>query len=154
MSDTLWSRRLDFLKAIRTGCCNDDYIEFLVEKVWIIKNPVNIIDFGCGFGYVGLLLLPMLPKGSTYTGIDISNILLDEAKSLFASSGYSTNFVKADLNEYIPNESYDIAISHAVLRHIPKARNILEKNDTLRLKWWFGYLYGTRPRNGKGRTLF
>lgn len=122
-----WNGRLDFLKAIRTGWCNDDYIEFLIEKVWKIRKPVNIIDFGCGFGYIGLLLLPMLPKGSAYTGIDISSTLLDDAKKVFADSGYVTNFINADLNEYIPNESYDIAISQAVLRHIPNAKNILKK---------------------------
>lgn len=127
MSKTLWDERLEFLKAIRTGWCNNDYIEFLVERVWKINKAVNIIDFGCGFGYVGLLLLPVLPGGSTYTGIDISEILLEEAKNSFADSGYVTSFIKADLNEYEPEEKYDIAVSQAVLRHIPNARSILEK---------------------------
>jgi 16S rRNA G1207 methylase RsmC len=31
---------------------------------------VKIIDFGCGYGYLGMKLLPLLPKGSTYTGVD------------------------------------------------------------------------------------
>jgi SAM-dependent methyltransferase len=115
------------LKAIRTGWFNDDYIQFLVEKVWKIDKPVKIIDFGCGYGYVGLLLLPILPKGSTYTGIDIHDRLLNDARSAFENSGYVTNFIKADLNEFIPSESYDIATSQAVLRHIPNAKKILEK---------------------------
>lgn len=127
MSESVWNGSLEFLKAIRTGWFNDDYIEFLVEKVWKIDKPVNIIDFGCGFGYVGLLLLPILPEGSTYTGIDIHEPLLDDAKRNFKNSGYITNFIKADLNEFIPSENYDIATSQAVLRHIPNAKNILEK---------------------------
>ena len=127
MSETIWNEKLDFLKAIRTGWCNTDYIEFLVEKVWKINKPVNILDFGCGFGYVGLLLLPMLPKGSTYTGIDFSEILLTEAENIFDGSGYSTRFIKANLSEYRPVEMYDIVISQAVLRHIPGAKDILEK---------------------------
>jgi SAM-dependent methyltransferase len=127
MNETFWNEKLGFLKAIRTGWCNDDYIEFLVERVWKINRAVNIIDFGCGFGYVGLLLLPILPKGSTYTGIDISETLLNEAENIFANSGYSTKFIKTDLNEYEPEENYDIAISQAVLRHIPNAENILKK---------------------------
>jgi ubiquinone/menaquinone biosynthesis C-methylase UbiE len=127
MSESVWNGSLEFLKAVRTGWFNDDYIEFLVEKVWKIKKPVNIIDFGCGFGYVGLLLLPILPEGSTYTGIDIHEPLLDDAKRNFENSGYITNFIKADLNEFIPSENYDIATSQAVLRHIPNAKNILEK---------------------------
>lgn len=127
MSKTFWNEKLDFLKAIRTGWCNDDYIEFLVGKVWKIKKAVNVLDFGCGFGYIGLLLLPILPKGSTYTGIDNSEILLNEAKNIFANSGYTAKFINIDLNEYHPEENYDIAISQAVLRHIPHAENILEK---------------------------
>jgi ubiquinone/menaquinone biosynthesis C-methylase UbiE len=127
MSESVWNGSLEFLKAVRTGWFNDDYIEFLVEKVWKIKRPVNIIDYGCGFGYIGLLLLPILPKGSTYTGVDINDALLDEAGRIFENSGYVTNFIKADLNEFMPSESYDIAISQAVLRHIPNAKNILTK---------------------------
>ena len=127
MSEPVWNGSLEFLKAVRTGWFNDDYIEFLVEKVWKISKPVNIIDFGCGFGYVGLQLLPILPKGSTYTGIDINDTLLDDARKMFENSEYATTFIKADLNEFIPSENYDIAISQAVLRHIPNAKNILKK---------------------------
>jgi SAM-dependent methyltransferase len=127
MSEAYWNERLNFLKAVRTGWCNDDYIKFLIEKVWKINRAVNIVDFGCGFGYVGLMLLPILPEGSTYTGIDISETLLNEAENIFKDSGYSTKFIKADLNEYEPEEKYDIAISQAVLRHIPNAESVLKK---------------------------
>jgi 2-polyprenyl-3-methyl-5-hydroxy-6-metoxy-1,4-benzoquinol methylase len=127
MNESYWNEKMDFLKAIRTGWFNDDYIEFLIDKVWKINKPVNIIDFGCGFGYVGLLFMPILPAGSTYTGIDISAALLDNARSIFANSGYAASFIKADLNEYMPDGHYDIAISQAVLRHIPNAGNILKK---------------------------
>ncbi|MFL0195333.1 methyltransferase domain-containing protein [Clostridium sp. WILCCON 0269] len=127
MSKISWNEKLDFLKAIRIGWCNNDYIEFLVRRVWKIDKAVNIIDFGCGFGYVGLLLLPILPKGSTYTGIDISETLLGEAENIFSNSGYSTKFIKVDLDKYEPEEIYDIAISQAVLRHIPNAKNIIKK---------------------------
>lgn len=127
MNVKYWDDKVDWLKAIRMGWFNEDYLEFLVEKVWNIHRPVNVIDFGCGFGYVGLVLLPILPKGSKYTGIDISQNLLDEAINIFANSGYTATFVKADLNDYIPDENYDIAVSQAVLRHIPNADNILKK---------------------------
>ncbi len=36
---------------------NDDYLEFLVKIVWRIDQPVKMIDFGCGYGYLGLKLL-------------------------------------------------------------------------------------------------
>lgn len=127
MNDSYWDDRLEFLKAIRSGWCNDDYIEFLVDKVWKIDKPVKIIDYGCGFGYIGLLLLPILPEGSTYTGVDISDTLLNDARHIFTELEYDTNFIKCDLNEFLPEEKYDIAISQAVLRHIPNAKSIVNK---------------------------
>ena len=91
MNAKYWDNKVEWLKAIRTGWFNVDYIEFLVEKVWKIHKPLN------------------------------------EAKNIFANSDYKTTFVKEDLNNYIPNKKYDIAISQAVLRHIPNAKFILEK---------------------------
>lgn len=127
MSEPFWNDKLEFLRAIRTGWCNNDYIEFLVDKVWKIDKAVNIIDYGCGFGYIALLMMPILPNGSTYTGVDISEPLLKEAETIFADSRYSTKFIKKDIKEFEANEIYDIAISQAVLRHIPNAENILRK---------------------------
>lgn len=51
MNANYWNDKADWLKAVRTGWFNEDYIEFLVEKVWKIQKPVNVIDFGCGYGY-------------------------------------------------------------------------------------------------------
>jgi 2-polyprenyl-3-methyl-5-hydroxy-6-metoxy-1,4-benzoquinol methylase len=122
-----WNSKLDFLKSIRNGWCNTDYIEFLIQKVWKISTRVSVVDFGCGFGYLGLLVLPLLPKGSTYTGIDNSDILLEEARNCFFGSKFETHLIKADLNDYIPQEEYDIAMSQAFLRHIPNPKYMLDK---------------------------
>ena len=70
-----WNDKLEFLKSIRKDWCNSDYIEFLIQKVWRIEGPVNVVDFGCGYGYLCDLLMPLLPEGSTYTGIDNSEKL-------------------------------------------------------------------------------
>ncbi|MCL1858465.1 MAG: class I SAM-dependent methyltransferase [Oscillospiraceae bacterium] len=102
-------------------------MEFLIEKVWKINNPVNIVDFGCGLGFMGIMLLPLLPKGSTYTGIDANKTLLSKAENIFKDSPYKTNFVKKDLTEYIPEKKYDIAVCHTVLQHISNPKKILEK---------------------------
>jgi transcriptional regulator with XRE-family HTH domain len=122
-----WNKKLDYLKVSRIGFWNDDYLEFLVTKVWKISKPINIVDFGCGYGYLGMALLPILPKGSTYTGIDISETLISEAKSLFKDSEYIANFFKSDLNEYVSKEKYDLAICQALLRHLPNPGDILKK---------------------------
>ena len=122
-----WDAKLDFLTAIRNGWCNSDYFEFLIEKVWKIEKAVDIVDFGCGFGFMGILLLPLLPQGSTYTGIDFSERLLDEARRIYADSPYKTQFIQTDLTTYVPAQKYDIATSQAVLKHISNCKNIVAK---------------------------
>ena len=102
-------------------------MQFLVERVWNIHSPVNIIDFGCGMGYAGARLLPLLPAGSTYTGLDKGKTLLSKAAEFFSDSGYNTVFYEVDLLEYRPEKKYDIAICHTVLQHIPSSMRIIEK---------------------------
>lgn len=122
-----WDNRLDYLKHSRPFFWNNDYLEFLVEKVWKITRPINIIDLGCGYGHLGLLLLPILSKGSTYTGVDVSDKLIAEAKTLFKDSDYKTEFIQSDLNLYSAKRKYDIAICQCRLRHLPNPKNILKK---------------------------
>lgn len=126
-SEEHWNKKLDYLKNSRVGFWNDDYLEFLVNSVWKITKPIDIIDFGCGYGYLGMMLLPILPKGSTYTGVDISETLITEAKALFKESEYKTEFIKSDLNLYNVKEKYDMAICQALLRHLPNPKDILRK---------------------------
>jgi 2-polyprenyl-3-methyl-5-hydroxy-6-metoxy-1,4-benzoquinol methylase len=122
-----WNKQLNYLKNSRAEFWNYDYLEFLVKNVWNITKPIKIIDFGCGYGYLGMMLLPILPTGSTYTGIDISDELIDEAKLLFKDSDYSVEFIKSDINTFDVKEKYDMAICQALLRHLPNPKDILKK---------------------------
>lgn len=66
MSDYYWDDPIEYPRNMRWLYYNDDYLEFLVQRVWKIEKSVDIIDYGCGYGYLGLKLLPLLPEGSTY----------------------------------------------------------------------------------------
>ncbi len=122
-----WNNEMNYLQSTRQRMWNDDYFEFLVRQVWKIDKPVKILDFGCGYGDLGLRLLPLIPDGSTYTGIDIANELIKKAEDIFKTSKYVTRFEVADLLEYEPAEKYDVVVSQSVLRHIPRAKEILHK---------------------------
>ena len=78
-----WDDKFDYLKLTRSLYLNVDYLQFLVEKVWKITNKVDVVDFGCGYGYLGLVLMPSLPEGSTYTGVDISEELIKKGREIF-----------------------------------------------------------------------
>jgi SAM-dependent methyltransferase len=115
--DGYWNDKGGTLESSRILFHNDDYLEFLVTKVWRIDKPSRVVDFGCGYGRFGQMLLPYFPKGSTYTGFDQSPDLIARAREIF---GDKAEFHIAGVNEApFANDSFDVAISQAVLMHIP-----------------------------------
>ena len=125
-NNTDWGSKKKYLHSTRRNLWNNDYFEFLVKCVWKIDKPVRIIDFGCGYGYLAQMLLPLVPQGSTYKGVDISEDLIAEAQEIF-SGHKDVCFEIADLNDYEPDGKYDIAICQAVLRHLSDPEDILNK---------------------------
>jgi SAM-dependent methyltransferase len=127
MSEYYWDNKIEYLRNTRWLYYNDDYLDFLIKGVWKINKPVNIIDYGCGFGYLGIKLLPMLPVGTTYTGIDKGTELINKAREVFRELPYSTNFYVGDIEEISIDRNYDIAMCHAFLSHMPNSKGILQK---------------------------
>jgi SAM-dependent methyltransferase len=127
MSEYYWDNKIDYLRNTRGLYYNDDYLEFLVKTVWKINEPVNIIDYGCGFGYIGLKLLPLLPEGSTYTGIDKGIELINTAREVFQNQNYSAEFIVGDIEEKTVDKKYDIAMCHAFLLHMSDSKKVLQK---------------------------
>jgi SAM-dependent methyltransferase len=127
MEKYYWDTQLEYLKRTRDLYYNDDYLEFLVNSVWKISKPVHIIDFGCGYGYLGLKLLPLLPKGSKYTGIDKGQQLINKAIEYFHGLPYESEFFVADTNEIELEGKYDIAVCHAFLLHMSEPQKMLQR---------------------------
>lgn len=128
MSDTDWNSQADYLMQTRGLYVNDDYLEFLVRQVWKLNTPADVVDFGCGFGYMGLKLLPLLPEGSSYTGVDLADALLAKARSIFDGTPHRTRFIQADVTAVDLGEGcYDLAVCHALLLHMPDPISVLER---------------------------
>ncbi|CAN7493776.1 methyltransferase domain-containing protein [Paenibacillus sp. LjRoot153] len=127
MSEYYWDSKIDYLSKTRWLYYNDDYFEFLVKNVWKITSPVRVIDFGCGYGYMGTKLLPLLPEESTYTGGDVGNKLIDHAKDIYKEAPYKTQFVLGDIQKVDFEQEYDIAVCHAFLLHVENQKEILQK---------------------------
>lgn len=121
-----WENRVEYLKRTRKTMWNTDYLKFLICDVWQISKPVEILDCGCGYGALGLIL-PLLPKGSKYVGVDFSEKLITEAKEIFEKEDYEAAFIHSDICELQTIKHYDIVISQAVLRHVSNAEIFLQK---------------------------
>lgn len=122
-----WEGRMDYLKMTRKIMWNDDYIQFLVRDVWKIKEPITVLDCGCGYGALGLLIMPLLPKGSKYVGIDFSKNMIESAVKTYENTDVQASFVITDIISYQPKEKYDMVISQAVLRHVDDGEMFLRK---------------------------
>lgn len=132
MTEENWDKQVDYLKRSRILYLNDDYFEFLVSKVWKLDKPSQIIDFGCGLGYMGTKLLPLLPEGSSYTGIDKSAVLLKEVGSIYNGLPWQHRFIQSEAYSVpFDDNSFDIAVSHAVLMHLERATEAL--NEMIRV---------------------
>ncbi|QWG33388.1 class I SAM-dependent methyltransferase [Bacillus mycoides] len=127
MEEYDWNSKLEYLRNTRDLYYNDDYFRFLVNSVWKITGPVHIVDYGCGYGYLGLILLPLLPIGSKYTGIDRGETLIAEARELFRTFPYETEFIEGDATEIELKNKYAIAVSHAFLLHMNSPKTMLQK---------------------------
>ena len=129
-----WEKRLEYLKRTRKTMWNEDYFQFLVRDVWKIDKPVSVLDCGCGYGALGLLLMTCLPDGSKYTGVDFAGNMIAAARETFSYSNgndknsvLSAEFICSDIMEFEPGEQYDIVISQALLRHVDNGEKFLHK---------------------------
>ena len=124
-----WDDKYDLLSATRPNYHNEDYWRFLVRDVWgMADGPRRVVDFGCGFGWMGLFLTPMLAVGSEYTGLDRSAALIARGRSLVAERGPAHRFVVGDANAApFDDDQFDVAIAHALLMHLPDPGRALEE---------------------------
>jgi SAM-dependent methyltransferase len=128
LAEENWDSQLEYLQKSRILAHNDDYIEFLVKKVWKLNKACKVVDFGCGFGYMGTKLMPLLRKGSTYTGVDKAPALLEAGRKLFAGTDYPHRFVQSEVYKTpFPDASFDLTVSHAVLMHLERPAEALRE---------------------------
>lgn len=121
-----WNGKTEKLYKNRKYFWNDDYLKFLVKNVWHIETPVDVIEFWCAEGYFGKQLLEILPEGSTYTGVD-NSYFTDKARINLKNTGFSAEFIEADVYKYNTDKKYDVAICQACLRHVNRQMDVLNK---------------------------
>lgn len=122
-----WNQKREYLLRTRKGYYNEDYVDFLVKKVWRLTEPVSLLDCGCGYGYLGLLLLPCLAPGSTYTGIDFAGDLIATGREIFRERGMAAEFIQEDVLAWKSRRQYDVVICQAVLRHLDDPEGFIRR---------------------------
>lgn len=114
--------------------CEKYFLPFIEHHKKITPN-LSILEIGCGEGGN---LFPFSNRGCKVTGIDISEIRINEAKQFFQEEGLSGNFLCQDIFTAIIVEKFDIIIIHDVIEHVLAkkrllaiAKNLLNSNGVI-----------------------
>lgn len=126
-SEDFRDKHLEYLHRTRNDSWNIDYLKFLITDIWKIAEPVKVLDCGCGFGYMAPLIMPLLPKGSEYIGVDFSEKLVEDGAKLLKRHNINGCVKKQDFLSMQVNEEYDIVICQSVLRHLGKSEPFIRK---------------------------
>ena len=126
-----WNDKKEYLARSRKYQWNDDYLSFLINQVWKINRPVSVLDCGCGDGSFCKRLLELLPKKSSYTGIDFNEYLIEEGRRGCEEDIEGVKFICGDVLEYESPVKYDIVLERSVMRHLNRGEEFLEKMISL-----------------------
>ena len=126
-SEEYWEKELEATKNWKLFYFNDDYLEFLVKKVWRFDKPVHMLDCACGYGWLAEKIFLHLPKGSTYTGFDMSELYLEEGRRKFGKDNPDIQFVKGNIFDYKSSEKYDFVISQMILSYLPNPEGVISQ---------------------------
>lgn len=126
-SETFWNRHLDYLMRSKGEDWNSDYLAFLIREVWKITKPVNVLDCGCGCAQMAAMMLPLLPDGSSYTGIDFSSALTEQAEKLLRKYSINGKIIKGNFLENRFINQFDLVICQSVLRHIGNSKAFIKQ---------------------------
>jgi SAM-dependent methyltransferase len=74
---------------------------------------------------LAIKLLPILPRNSKYTGLDSSKTLINKARDNFNNTSYNIEFIHCDVNNFVRENGFDIAVCHVLLLHITNPLKIL-----------------------------
>lgn len=122
-----WNGNRQLFKLWKSLYWNDDYFSFLVKEVWKMDRPVDILDFGCGFGFLGRKFLPLVPEGSSYTGIELDSNEIREAECFFQKTSYPYELIQQDIYLFEPEKKYDVVVALYLLTYVQHPEQLLEK---------------------------
>ncbi|MEO6632131.1 MAG: class I SAM-dependent methyltransferase [Mucilaginibacter sp.] len=94
-------------------------IDYLTEK----NKPLNILEVGCGNGWLSSLLLVI--KGAKVTGLDVNEPEIMQAKRLFKNEGL--DFICAGFDPAtFTGKKFDVILFAASIQYFPSLKNILQ----------------------------
>ncbi len=77
---------------------------------------------------MGLLFLPLLAQGSSYTGIDQSFQLVSKGRQVWAKTPWQVKLLQGNIYDTpFMDNSFDVTMTHTVLMHVPHPEKVLQE---------------------------
>jgi len=89
-----------------------------------LRPGLQVADFGCGWAYLGHLLLAMISPGGRVDGFELQEQLIERGRKRIAEAGHSGRIVlhQADITDLseVQDDRFDLAICQTVLMHLSR----------------------------------
>jgi SAM-dependent methyltransferase len=86
-----------------------------------------MIDFGCGYGYLGTKFMPLLAEGSSYTGIELDQGQIKEAVDIFSKKSFKYEFINENIYDFQSEKKYDLVVAMLLLSYMPRSDELILK---------------------------
>ena len=106
---------------------NELFLDLLLSEIRrrTGKQSKTAIDLGCG---IGDALIKLRKLGLLVTGIDVSAVALKKARTVAEDATFpDVRLIKADLNHFTPEETYDLIICRLTYAFLTDKRKFLQK---------------------------
>lgn len=125
-----------------------DYLLGLVRKLLPESSELQILDAGCGSGYIAAALAD---DGHDVTGIDASADGIALAREAYPQVRYEAASVYDDFRAFAPKGGWDVIVAVEVIEHLYSPRRFLE--NVRRHLRSSGHLIITTPYHGYLKNL-
>ena len=96
----------------------EDLHNLLSQRYFFGENIKNIIEFGCGTGWLTNSLMYYYNKN--LTSVDFTEKAIEVAKNVSQKLNKFANFKHCNIFEYEDNNNYDLVISNYAFSELPK----------------------------------
>lgn len=98
------------------------FLSRLLKKY--INDQTDFLEFGCGAATFGVILAPQL---KTYTGFDISETALIEARKNLEKSGVKNyHFEIKDITNFETDKKFGVVWSHGLIEHFEQPDKLID----------------------------
>lgn len=124
------SSNLDARAVIHERFSTNPYgwFNWVFDSLSKLSHNVNILELGCGPGYMWKECSQRIPASWMIILSDLSPGMLDAARQNLAVTGRRFNFEQIDAQEIpYPDETFDVLIANHMLYHVPDRKKALSE---------------------------